>query len=192
MTGQHYWLDPCKLLSLPKEILLEIITYVTFEKTLYPTSLLELSSCCKYLHHLVHKDPWRLQTIWPQVFHSRFDTKAIYRRRLHTCINWQSTFERRCKALYNCRSFALNKNDISLLDTIDWEVIWDMLTEHGNRDHPILIYRLTINNRPNQCCSLVQFPSTIDCRSVVSIGTFQRQRSLSNRIAHFILISQLW
>ncbi|KAG1054813.1 hypothetical protein G6F43_003181 [Rhizopus delemar] len=130
MTGQHYWLDPCKLLSLPKEILLEIITYVTFEKTLYPTSLLELSSCCKYLHHLVHKDPWRLQTIWPQVFHSRFDTRAIYRRRLHTCINWQSTFERRCKALYNCRSFALNKNDISLLDTIDWEVIWDMLTEH--------------------------------------------------------------
>ena len=134
MTGQHYWLDRgncSKLLSLPKELLLEIITNVTFEKTLYPTSLLELSSCCKYLHHLVHKDPCRLQTIWSQAFHSRFDTRAIYRRRLHSFIHWQKVLERRCRALNHCRLFALNSIDMKLLNLIDWEVIWDMLTEHG-------------------------------------------------------------
>lgn len=142
MTGQHYWLDrsSCKLLSLPKELLLEIITYVALESTqIIPTSLLDLSLCCKYLYHLVHKDPWRLQTLWPQAFHSRFDTSAIYRRRLHLYINWQSILKRRCKALYKCQTFAQNTNNIKLLETIDWEVIWDMLTEHDQNNVPHLL-----------------------------------------------------
>jgi hypothetical protein len=125
----------CSLLSLPKELLLEIISSVAIETTnpfqIFPISLIELSKCCKYLYFLIHKDSWRLQFLWPRAFHYRFDTTAIYRRRLHYNLNWQLLYERRCKALYQCRTFASNTNQLHLLDTIDWEVIWDMITEHG-------------------------------------------------------------
>lgn len=136
MTGHTNWLDhSTRLLSLPKELLLEIITSVALESTnplqIFPTSLIELSQCCKYLYHLVHKDRWRLQTLWPVAFHHMFDTAAIYRRRLNINLNWQAILERRCKALYQCRSFAAKPNEIERLNSIDWEVIWDMITEHG-------------------------------------------------------------
>jgi hypothetical protein len=137
MTGQDHWQFSCMLLSLPKELLLEIITSVAVDPhQLFPTSLLELSQCCKYLYHLVHKDPWRQRTLWPRAFHHRFDTGAIYRRRLHHNLNWQSVLERRCKALYQCRSFASTPSKVEKLELIDWEVIWDMITEHGNSLKP--------------------------------------------------------
>jgi hypothetical protein len=123
------------LLSLPKELLLEIISSVAVESELFPISLIELSTCCKYLYHLVHKDPWRQQTLWPRAFHHRFDTKAIYRRRLNYNLNWQNLYKRRCEALYQCRTFAYNTSKLHLLHTIDWEVIWDMITEHGMYTH---------------------------------------------------------
>jgi hypothetical protein len=126
------------LLSLPKELLLEIITSVALDPyQLFPTSLLELSQCCKYLYHLVHKDPWRQQTLWPRAFHHRFDTAAIYRRRLHHNLNWQAVLARRCKALYQCRSFAATPSQVEKLNSIDWEVIWDMITEHGTVSNQI-------------------------------------------------------
>jgi hypothetical protein len=131
-----------RLLSLPKELLLEIITSVALESTnpfqLFPTSLIELSQCCKYLYHLVHYDPWRLETLWPVAFHHRFDTKAIYRRRLNQKLNWQAVLKRRCRALYQCRSFAMNTNQHYRLNLIDWEAIWDMITEHGKSRYPLL------------------------------------------------------
>ncbi|KAI7891724.1 uncharacterized protein EV154DRAFT_562991 [Mucor mucedo] len=144
MTGHTNWLGhSTRLLSLPKELLLEIITSVALESTnplqIFPTSLIELSQCCKYLYHLVHKDRWRLQTLWPVAFHHTFDTAAIYRRRLNTDLNWQAVLERRCKALYQCRSFAANPNEIERLNTIDWEVIWDMITEHDQYNIPHLL-----------------------------------------------------
>lgn len=137
MSGHKNWLDhnSTRLLSLPKELLLEIITSVALESAnpyqLFPTSLIELSQCNKYLYYLIHKDSWRLQTLWRVAFHYRFDTSAIYRRRLNNNLNWQVVLQRRCKALYQCRSFAQNLNDIEKLKKIDWEVIWDMITEHG-------------------------------------------------------------
>ncbi|KAI9273180.1 hypothetical protein EDC94DRAFT_580157 [Helicostylum pulchrum] len=144
MTGHGIWLDhSSRLLSLPKELLLEIITSVALDSTnpfqLFPTALIELSQCCKYLYFLVHKDPWRLQTLWPVAFHHRFDTTAIYRRRLHLNLNWQAVLERRCKALYQCRSFAFNPTQIEKLKSIDWEVIWDMITEHDEYNIPHLL-----------------------------------------------------
>lgn len=132
-----------RLLSLPKELLLEIITSVALESTnafqLFPTSLIELSQCCKYLYHLVHHDPYRL---WPKAFHHRFDTTAIYRRRLNHKLNWQNVLKRRCKVLYQCRAFAMNSNQVQRLNFIDWEAIWDMITEHGKlRNCLLYIYR---------------------------------------------------
>ncbi|KAI8339841.1 hypothetical protein BD560DRAFT_456669 [Blakeslea trispora] len=130
------------LLSLPKELLLEIITCVALESTsrhqLFPTSLLELSQCCKYLYHLVHKDPWK-HTLWPHAFQHRFDTAAIYRRQLNHGLNWHIALQKRCKALYQCHSFALQPEKIELLDQIDWEVIWEMLTEHDCQNIPHLL-----------------------------------------------------
>ncbi|KAI9345100.1 hypothetical protein BD770DRAFT_414099 [Pilaira anomala] len=144
MTGHRIWLDhSSRLLSLPKELLLEIITSVALDSTnpfqLFPTSLIELSQCCKYLYYLIHKHPWRLQTLWPVAFHHRFDTAAIYRRRLNHNLNWQAVLERRCKALYQCRSFASNPTQIDQLKSIDWEVIWDMITEHDEHNIPHLL-----------------------------------------------------
>lgn len=142
MTGQQQhgdWLGHHQkksfILSLPKELLLEIITNVALLESMdsYPTSLIELSLCCKYLYYLVHKDPWRLQTLWSRAFHYRFDTKAIYRRRLVHHIDWQRQLERRFRALYLCRSFALNPTHTRLLEMMDWEIIWNMLIEHGNK-----------------------------------------------------------
>ncbi|KAI8056501.1 uncharacterized protein B0P05DRAFT_600058 [Gilbertella persicaria] len=137
----------CMLLSLPKELLLEIITCVALESThhhqLFPTSLLELSQCCKYLYHLVHKDPWKSHTLWPRAFQHRFDTTAIYRRRLNHTLNWKAVLQKRSIALYQCRSFALQPKKIELLDKIDWEIIWDILTEHDQYNIPHLLdYRV--------------------------------------------------
>ncbi|KAL7308818.1 hypothetical protein PS15m_010964 [Mucor circinelloides] len=147
MTSQLHWQsrpttisNQSRLLSLPKEILLEIISSVAIDSiSLFPISLLELSQCCKYLYHLVHKDPWRQQTLWPRAFHHRFDTSAIYRRRLNQQMNWQFVLERRCRALNQCKKFALNSNRIELLDAIDWEVIWDIITEHDQYNIPHLM-----------------------------------------------------
>lgn len=138
MAGHKNCFDhSARFLSLPKELLLEIITSVALESTnpfqLFPTSLIELSRCNRYLYHLIHKDSWRYQTLWPVAFHHRFDTGAIYRRRLSNNLNWQAVLQRRCKALYQCRAFALKPNETDRLNSIDWEVIWDMITEHGKR-----------------------------------------------------------
>ncbi|KAI8968588.1 hypothetical protein BDF20DRAFT_827626 [Mycotypha africana] len=146
MTAQHIWhsnITSSQLLALPKELLLEIVSYVALQSShsfdLFPTSLLELSQCCKYLHYLVHKDPWRQQALWPRAFHSRFDTGAIYRRRLHYKMNWQATLKRRCRALSQCRSFVSNRTtQIAALKAIDWEAIWDILTEHDQCNIPHL------------------------------------------------------
>ena len=124
----------CHPQSFPKELLLEIISDVAMSQPseqLYPTSLIELSKCCRYLYHLIHHDPWRLFTLWPRTFHVRFDTGAIYRRSLHTHLDWQAVIERRCRTLYRCKSLASNPAREELLDTMDWEVIWDMISEHG-------------------------------------------------------------
>ncbi|CEP09632.1 hypothetical protein [Parasitella parasitica] len=133
-----------RLLSLPKEILLDIVSSVAIDSnSLFPIALLELSQCCKYLHHLVHKDPWRQQTLWPRAFHHRFDTSAIYRRKLNHKMNWQCILEKRCRALNQCRKFAWNSDRIELLDSIDWEVIWDIITEHDQYNIPHLLnYRV--------------------------------------------------
>lgn len=144
MAGHENCFDhSARFLSLPKELLLEIITSVALESTnpfqLFPTSLIELSRCNKYLNHLIHKDSWRLQTLWPVAFHHRFDTGAIYRRRLNNNLNWQAVLQRRCKALYQCRAFALKPNETDRLNSIDWEVIWDMITEHDEYNIPHLI-----------------------------------------------------
>ncbi|ORE06681.1 hypothetical protein BCV72DRAFT_335718 [Rhizopus microsporus var. microsporus] len=148
MTGQQqhgdwlgHHLKKSFILSLPKELLLEIITNVALLESMdsYPTSLIELSLCCKYLYYLVHKDPWRLQTLWSRAFHYRFDTKAIYRRRLVHHIDWQRQLERRFRALYLCRSFALNPTHTRLLEMMDWEIIWNMLIEHDHHNIPLLL-----------------------------------------------------
>ncbi|OAD00929.1 hypothetical protein MUCCIDRAFT_156679, partial [Mucor lusitanicus CBS 277.49] len=144
MTSHLHWQSTTstqsRLLSLPKEILLEIVSSVAIDSNaLFPIALLELSQCCKYLYHLVHKDPWRQQTLWPRAFHHRFDTGAIYRRRLHQQMNWQYVLERRCRALNQCKTFAVNPSRIELLDAIDWEVIWDVITEHDQYNIPHLM-----------------------------------------------------
>ncbi|KAI7897649.1 uncharacterized protein BX663DRAFT_546990 [Cokeromyces recurvatus] len=126
------------LLSLPKELLLEIIIHVASYQLL-PTSLLELSQCCKHLYHLIHKDPWRQKKLWPCAFHYRFDTHAIYRRRLHYNYNWYTALQKRCKALQLCKLFASNTKRIDLLNSINWEVIWDMITEHDQYNIPHLL-----------------------------------------------------
>lgn len=142
-------------LSLPKEILFEIISYATTtddSTVLYPPSLIQLSLTCRYLHHLIHKDPWRLKTLWPRAFRSRFDTAAIVRRHLHRYIHWQYALEERCRVLYNCRNIAAHivamqasnaqqqelqhlqqqqQNLAQALDSIDWQLIWTIITEHG-------------------------------------------------------------
>ncbi|KAI8088778.1 uncharacterized protein BX664DRAFT_296123 [Halteromyces radiatus] len=129
------------LLSLPKELLFQIITNVANSPcvdNLYPQSLIELSKCCHYLHHLIHYDPWRFNTLWPNAFHERFDTRAIYRRRLDGW-DWQKVMKLRCKALYACKAFASQPTDCHLLDAIRWEIIWDMITEHDERNIPHLL-----------------------------------------------------
>ncbi|KAI9299857.1 hypothetical protein BJ944DRAFT_244764 [Cunninghamella echinulata] len=134
------------LLSLPKELVLEIISHVAISpcKHLYPQSLIELSKTCHYLYHLIHIDTWRLKTLWPKAFHHRFDTQAIYRRQLHLW-DWQKVMKLRCKALYACKHFALQPTNINLLDAIQWEIIWDMITEHDERniDH-LLNYQVHV------------------------------------------------
>ncbi|CAO3613207.1 unnamed protein product [Cunninghamella blakesleeana] len=134
------------LLSLPKELILEIISHVAISpcKHLYPQSLIELSKTCHYLYHLIHIDPWQLKTLWPKAFHYRFDTRAIYRRQLHRW-DWQKVMKLRCKALYACKHFALQPTNSNLLDAIQWEIVWDMITEHDERniDH-LLNYQVHV------------------------------------------------
>lgn len=199
MTGHTNWLDhSTRLLSLPKELLLEIITSVALESTnpfqIFPTSLIELSQCCKYLYHLVHEDHWRLQTLWPVAFHHRFDTAAIYRRRLNTNLNWQAVLERRCKALYQCRSFASKPNEIERLNTIDWEVIWDMITEHGKINYNFFYIHCFTHfyDRSVQHSPPFKLSSSIRCWYCVSIGPSSGQGSLSCCVTHFIAACQLW
>jgi hypothetical protein len=122
------------LLSLPKELVLQIIVDVAIvfnDDNLYPQSLIELSMCCHSLRYLIYHDPWRFHTLWPCAFQERFDTGAIYRRQLDGW-DWQKVMKLRCKALYACKAFAAQPNNIDLLDNICWEIIWDMITEHGN------------------------------------------------------------
>ncbi|SAL98281.1 hypothetical protein [Absidia glauca] len=124
------------LLSLPKELVLQIIVDVAIvfnDDNLYPQSLIELSRCCQSLRHLIYHDPWRFHTLWPCAFQERFDTGAIYRRQLDGW-DWQKVMKLRCKALYACKAFAAQPNNIDLLDNICWEIIWDMITEHDERN----------------------------------------------------------
>ncbi|KAI8333871.1 hypothetical protein BC941DRAFT_454675 [Chlamydoabsidia padenii] len=124
------------LLSLPKELVFQIITNVANtpgDDHLYPLSLIELSKCNQALYHLIHHDPWRFNTLWPRAFHERFDTRAIYRRQLDGW-DWQKVMKLRCKALYACKAFAAQPTNVSLLNAIRWEIIWDMITEHDERN----------------------------------------------------------
>ncbi|KAI9021763.1 hypothetical protein CLU79DRAFT_753105 [Phycomyces nitens] len=122
-----------RLLRLPKELILEITSYVAVDsQTEYPTSLIELSKTSKELFHLIHHDPWRLLTLWRRAFHVRFDTAALYRRRLDRHIDWKALMDRRFKALHACRLYAATRQT-SLLG-LDWQVVWEMLTEHDDRN----------------------------------------------------------
>ncbi|CAO3600451.1 unnamed protein product [Absidia cylindrospora] len=139
--------DTSILLALPKELVFQIITHVaisTCNDNLYPQSVIELSKCNYELNHLIHHDPWRLNTLWPSAFHDRFDTRAIYRRRLHGW-DWQKVMKLRCKALYACKAFADHPTCMHLLDRIRWEIIWDMITEHDERNMShILDYKVHV------------------------------------------------
>lgn len=120
-------------LSLPKELLLKIISNVALYDA-YPSSLIQLSITCRHLYYLIHKDPWRQATLWPKAFSARFDTSAIYRRLLYRQLDWQSALERRCRALKTCHQVAAaaaTQQPREQLSKIDWEIIWDMITEHG-------------------------------------------------------------
>ncbi|ORX60679.1 hypothetical protein DM01DRAFT_1300564 [Hesseltinella vesiculosa] len=141
MDLERRWLNQhspttCRLLMLPKELIQHIVTQVakdTSPTNLYPHSLIELSKCNRYLFSLIHRDPWRLYTLWPQAFRQRFDTLAIYRRQLHRW-NWQKVIKLRCKALHTCLSFASQPTNEALLGKIQWEIVWDMITEHDERN----------------------------------------------------------
>ncbi|CAO3580122.1 unnamed protein product [Absidia cylindrospora] len=124
------------LLTLPRELVLQIITNVANlpdNDNLYPQTLNELSKCCQTLHHLIHHNPWQFTTLWPRAFHERFDTRAIYRRKLDRW-DWQKVMKLRCKALYACEAFASQPTSVDLLDSVRWEIIWDMITEHDERN----------------------------------------------------------
>ncbi|KAI9313775.1 hypothetical protein BX666DRAFT_543850 [Dichotomocladium elegans] len=144
------------LLALPKELLLEIVTNTAVSPNeTYPKTLIELSKTCRYLYFLIHQDPRRLVSLWPRAFRARFDASAIYRRQLHRQLDWQAVLERRCRALETCRHTAAaaslavvrpiasrQPRDLRLadrLDKIDWEVIWDMITEHDHLNIPLLL-----------------------------------------------------
>ncbi|KAI9496620.1 hypothetical protein BDB00DRAFT_808063 [Zychaea mexicana] len=148
-----------RLLDLPKELLLEIVSNVAVSPNeIYPISLLELSKTCRYLHHLIHKDPWRQAILWPRAFAARFDTQAIYRRQLQHDLDWQRAFEQRYKTLATCRRVADRlliaqqqhqhrlqtaavARDLTgrLLGNIDWKTIWCMVTEHDELNVPLLL-----------------------------------------------------
>lgn len=158
-------------LSLPKEILFDIISYTATtdddsSNALYPPSLTQLSLTCRYLHYFIHKDPWRLKTLWPRTFRSRFDTDAIVRRRLHRRIHWQCAFEERCRVLFSCRNIAAliitekthdiqqqtqqQQQDLArLLDNVDWQIIWTIITEHGKQTSTKKLAS-SVRHEPNQ------------------------------------------
>ncbi|KAI7877680.1 hypothetical protein K492DRAFT_231529 [Lichtheimia hyalospora FSU 10163] len=132
------------LLALPKELLLKIISNVALYDA-YPSSLIQLSITCRHLYYLIHKDPWRQATLWPRAFSARFDTSAIYRRQLYRQLDWQAALERRCRALETCRQVAAKaatqqpQDLVDQLSNIDWEIIWDMITEHDELNIPQLL-----------------------------------------------------
>lgn len=124
------------LARLPKEILLEIIYEVALDPSeLYPTSLIELSHTCQHLYQLIHHDAWAA-TLWSRVFRVRFDSGALYRRRLHCDYNYKDALRRRCAALATCRRLSQGRSQN--VDAIDWEVIWAMISEHGMCIYPLL------------------------------------------------------
>lgn len=141
------------LLALPKELLLKIISNVALYDA-YPSSLIQLSITCRHLYYLIHKDPWRQATLWPRAFSARFDTSAIYRRQLYRQLDWQSALERRCRALETCRQVAATaatqqpRDLVEQLSKIDWEIIWDMITEHGK--YPISCVCIVAHTPPNE------------------------------------------
>ncbi|KAL0078841.1 hypothetical protein J3Q64DRAFT_1847755 [Phycomyces blakesleeanus] len=146
MNRQHMiWLEQAsptesRLLRLPKELILKIMSYVAVDsQTDYPSSLIELSKTSREIYYLIHHDPWRLLTLWRCAFHVRFDTAALYRRRLDRYIDWKAVMNRRFKALYGCRAYAQTRQT-SNLQYLDWEVIWEMLTEHDDRNVWLLHY----------------------------------------------------
>ncbi|KAI8069634.1 hypothetical protein BC940DRAFT_254660 [Gongronella butleri] len=150
MDLERPWLDQhsptiderCRLLALPRELLLHIITFVALDFTpldLYPHTVIEMSRCNRYLHDVTNNEPWRLNTLWPRAFRQRFDTSAIFRRQLHQW-NWQKVMKLRCKALYACRAFAAEPTNQVLLDKIQWEIIWDMITEHDELNMAHLLH----------------------------------------------------
>ncbi|KAH8552054.1 hypothetical protein BGW37DRAFT_424480 [Umbelopsis sp. PMI_123] len=124
------------LLSLPYEVLLDIIVSVaTSSSTLFPTDLMNLAASCQHLNYIIHHD--QRNSIWQSAFSALFDTAAIYRRRLHSGYNWRATLKRRCQALRHCASgvqACTTTGKVAWLDTVDWECLWDMITEHDEKN----------------------------------------------------------
>ncbi|KAI8139487.1 hypothetical protein BJV82DRAFT_672465 [Fennellomyces sp. T-0311] len=155
MPSRYIWLtqpspprfnERHQLLDIPKELLLEIVLNVAVSPgEVYPKSLIQLSKTCRYLHHLIHKDPWSQAILWPRAFKIRFDTRAIYRRQLNHQLDWQRFFERRYNMLATCQRVASAllaqqpQELIGQLDFVDWEVIWYMITEHDALNIPLLL-----------------------------------------------------
>ncbi|KAI9282957.1 hypothetical protein BC943DRAFT_327996 [Umbelopsis sp. AD052] len=124
------------LLSLPYEVLLEIILSVaTSSSTIFPTDLLNLAASCQQLNYIIHHD--KRNSIWQHAFSALFDTAAIYRRRLHIDYNCKAMLKRRCRALRHCASgvqACTTTGRVAWLDTVDWECLWDMITEHDEKN----------------------------------------------------------
>ncbi|KAI8367601.1 uncharacterized protein BYT42DRAFT_586855 [Radiomyces spectabilis] len=135
------------LLSLPKEILIEIISKVASILTdnggIAPVSLIELSKTCRYLHSLIHTDNASSPTIWQRAFRVRFDTAAIRRRRIHRHFQWQLALQQRCTTLNVCRMLSLDPSPTITENVISWSIVWDMITEHDELNvDQLLKYRV--------------------------------------------------
>lgn len=117
------------LLSLPYEVLLDVIANLAKESPLYPSALLNLAATCHHFFHIIQSN-----SIWQHAFSALFDTAAIYRRRLHYDYNWKAMLKRRCRALRHCATgvqACTTTGKVAWLDTVDWQCLWDMITEHG-------------------------------------------------------------